>query len=360
MSGPIFHEVRLPHAMRYTSRGGPGLSTHVNPSPGGGDRTAARWEKELRKYRYEGRVNGTTLRQILAFALARKGQHIRFRLWDPSDYWGENEYLGAGDGTASTFQLVKHYTDSVTPYAIKAVNAGSDTVTCEEIDEENAAAGSFVRIAGSTGNDGTYKVTAKAQGSYAVAAVNQGAKKFTVAGDKTAEFSVNQLITVSGSTGNDGEYRIYNVGLNGGDTEIVVKSALASAVADGSILANTVLTLSPGFADSTADGRVETFWTRTIKKPVSGAHQRPGYEAQSGVLVAVDGVAKTEGTHYAVDYTRGEITFTPGNIPTAGQRVVGASFEYDVPVRFDTDDFKYEFVKFDQFSFSWPIVEDRL
>jgi uncharacterized protein (TIGR02217 family) len=65
--------------------------------------------------------------------------------------------------------------------------------------------------------------------------------------------------------------------------------------------------------------------TRTIKKPVSGA-----------IKVGVNGVEKTITTHWTVDTTTGIITFTGGNIPTLGQTVT-AGFEFDTPVRFNTD-----------------------
>ena len=66
-------------------------------------------------------------------------------------------------------------------------------------------------------------------------------------------------------------------------------------------------------------------YIRDIKKPVQGT-----------VLVGVNGAARTEGTHYNIDYTTGVVTFTAGNIPTAGQSVT-AGFEFDVPVRFDIE-----------------------
>ncbi len=66
-------------------------------------------------------------------------------------------------------------------------------------------------------------------------------------------------------------------------------------------------------------------WTREIKKPVAGS-----------VRVAVAGVEKTAGTHFNVDHATGVVTFTGGNIPTMGESVA-AGFEFDVPVRFDTD-----------------------
>jgi uncharacterized protein (TIGR02217 family) len=66
-------------------------------------------------------------------------------------------------------------------------------------------------------------------------------------------------------------------------------------------------------------------WSREIKKPVSGT-----------VLIAVDGVTQGEGTDFTVDATTGIITFETGSFPGPGA-IVTAGFEFDVPVRFDTD-----------------------
>lgn len=68
-----------------------------------------------------------------------------------------------------------------------------------------------------------------------------------------------------------------------------------------------------------------TYW-RPITRPTTGK-----------VRVAVAGVEKTITTHFTVNTATGVVTFTGGNIPTNGQ-VVTAGFEFDVPVRFDTDE----------------------
>ncbi len=62
-------------------------------------------------------------------------------------------------------------------------------------------------------------------------------------------------------------------------------------------------------------------WTRTISKPVSGT-----------VTVAIDGVAQVSG--WSVDTSTGLITLSTA--PASGT-VIAAGFEFDVPVRFDTD-----------------------
>jgi uncharacterized protein (TIGR02217 family) len=65
-------------------------------------------------------------------------------------------------------------------------------------------------------------------------------------------------------------------------------------------------------------------YTRRITKPTTGT-----------VLLAVNGMIEPAAT-YIVDHTAGRITFLAGHIPPLGQPV-SAGFQFDVPVRFDTD-----------------------
>lgn len=65
-------------------------------------------------------------------------------------------------------------------------------------------------------------------------------------------------------------------------------------------------------------------WRRDVSKPVSGT-----------VRVAVDG-AELPGTGFACDVATGLVTIEEEFIPLSGA-VVQAGFEFDVPVRFDTD-----------------------
>lgn len=90
-------------------------------------------------------------------------------------------------------------------------------------------------------------------------------------------------------------------------------------------------------------------WSRDIKKPVPGT-----------VLIAVAGVAKTAGTHFTLDALTGIITFLSGQIPTPGQ-LVTAGFEFDVPVRFDTDKLEVSVSGFRHGAIpNIPILEVRL
>ena len=111
----------------------------------------------------------------------------------------------------------------------------------------------------------------------------------------------------------------------------------------------------------TGDGVIATFqlkktygsafapWARIIKKPVAGT-----------VKIAVAGAARVLGTDYAVDVSTGIVTFLAGHIPAVGQSVT-AGFEFDVPVRFDSDKLEVNMTGFAHGAIpNIPIVEVRI
>ena len=85
--------------------------------------------------------------------------------------------------------------------------------------------------------------------------------------------------------------------------------------------------------------------SRKILKPIA-----------TTVLVAVAGSVKTAGTHYNLADTTGLVTFTSGNIPSAGQAVT-AGFEFDVPVRFDTDRLSVNINDYNSGAAQVPLIE---
>jgi uncharacterized protein (TIGR02217 family) len=89
-------------------------------------------------------------------------------------------------------------------------------------------------------------------------------------------------------------------------------------------------------------------WTRTIAKLVEGT-----------LLVAIDGAPQAEGVAFTCDYATGVLTFDAGHIPADGA-IITAGFEFDVPVRFDTDRLEISLDGFHHGSIpSIPIVEIR-
>jgi uncharacterized protein (TIGR02217 family) len=87
-------------------------------------------------------------------------------------------------------------------------------------------------------------------------------------------------------------------------------------------------------------------WRREIAKPVAGT-----------VSVAVAGAVKIAGTHFTLDAATGSVTFPAGQAPAAGA-IVTAGFEFDVPVRFDTDRLDIDLSSFEAGDIpSIPLVE---
>lgn len=96
-------------------------------------------------------------------------------------------------------------------------------------------------------------------------------------------------------------------------------------------------------------GALHAPWTRTIRKPVAGSAR-----------VAVDGVEKAEGADWTYDLATGLVTFASGAVPAAGKAVT-AGFEFDVPVRFDTDHLDINLTSFAAGDIpAIPLVEIRL
>lgn len=94
----------------------------------------------------------------------------------------------------------------------------------------------------------------------------------------------------------------------------------------------------PSFLDQiigTGDGETTVFelsktyrsgshsYTRQVKKPVAGS-----------VMIGVEGASYEEGTQFSIDVDTGLVTFVD---PPEVDADITAGFEFDVPVRFDTD-----------------------
>jgi len=88
-------------------------------------------------------------------------------------------------------------------------------------------------------------------------------------------------------------------------------------------------------------------YTREIVKPVAGS-----------IFVEVSGAPMEEGNDFTLDAASGIISFT---LPPASDAVVKAGFEFDVPVRFDTDFLDINLAAFEAGSIpDIPVIEIRL
>lgn len=87
---------------------------------------------------------------------------------------------------------------------------------------------------------------------------------------------------------------------------------------------------------------------RNIVKPVAGT-----------IRVSVNGIEQVSTVDFVANHVTGLVTFLAGHIPTPGQSVT-AGFEFDVPVRFDTDRLDINLTSFDAGDIpNIPIIEVR-
>ena len=90
-------------------------------------------------------------------------------------------------------------------------------------------------------------------------------------------------------------------------------------------------------------------YVRSIRKPIAGT-----------VSVAVNGAVLNQGSAFMLDGTTGLVTFLPGHVPPSGATIT-AGFQFDVPVRFDTDYLEVDLSHFEAGEIpNIPIVEIRV
>jgi uncharacterized protein (TIGR02217 family) len=119
---------------------------------------------------------------------------------------------------------------------------------------------------------------------------------------------------------------------------------------------------TPGAEDQligTGDGVQRSFQLQKWYKSGLQAYARPIRKPVQGtVQVAIAGDVKVEGVEFGVSVTTGQVTFTLP--PEAGTRIT-AGFEFDVPVRFDTDQIQTSVASFNAGDVpKVPVVEVRL
>ena len=114
-------------------------------------------------------------------------------------------------------------------------------------------------------------------------------------------------------------------------------------------------TIATGDGVTTSFSLVKTYgsssaaYTRSIIKPVTDT-----------VLIAVDGVLQSESTGYTIDHDTGVIDFQPGFVPASGATIT-AGYEFDVPVRFDTDQLTINLAAFEAGDIpSIPLIEIKV
>jgi len=119
---------------------------------------------------------------------------------------------------------------------------------------------------------------------------------------------------------------------------------------------------TPGFEDQVIGiGDGEKLVYQLIKTYTSGGHEqvrRITKPVLGSVRVGLQGDELAEGVHFTVDVMTGSVTFAS---PPAVDERVSAGYEFDVPVRFDTDAIQVSVASFQAGDApNVPVVEVRL
>ncbi len=105
-----FSEERFPTDISYGSTGGPEYSTDIVITTGGHEKRNINWSDARAKYNAaHGVKTQAQLDNLIAFFRARKGRANGFRYKDWTDYSAIGQIIASGDGTTTTFQLIKNY-----------------------------------------------------------------------------------------------------------------------------------------------------------------------------------------------------------------------------------------------------------
>lgn len=117
-------DIRLPEKWSKGSAGGPEWLTLVVPKASGDETRRSRWSRPIWKYEIAHNVKSPAdISELRRFHLARRGRRTGFLLKDWIDFTSNadgitpptmlDQPLGTGDGSDTTFQLIKRYGDAV-------------------------------------------------------------------------------------------------------------------------------------------------------------------------------------------------------------------------------------------------------
>jgi uncharacterized protein (TIGR02217 family) len=114
----MFFEIEWPRAIGFTSQGGPTFSTQINLGFSGYEQRNRNWSASRAKYQLVlTGVPMATFQTLLSMFFNTGGPADAFRLYDPLDHAGSQEFIATGNGTAKVFQLQKTYTTGARSYA---------------------------------------------------------------------------------------------------------------------------------------------------------------------------------------------------------------------------------------------------
>ena len=343
-----FHELRFPDNISRGAKGGPERRTQVVTLASGDEERNASWANSRRHYDAAyGIRRADDLAAVIAFFEARNGRLYGFRWKDWADYKSclpsavvsaFDQPLGVGDGVATAFPLTKTYASgaqawvrAITKPVAGTAQAGVVTLQGPEL----LTAGSNPRSStwlntGATGANGT-ATYGSFTNAYDLGLVGAGLRQHAAVPVQQKKYRVQAWI----KAGTSPDARL-NMRMQPGNLDSGIKGTYAAPA----IFTQTGGAVSNVSATDLGGG----FWLWAFDLVVG-----------SGLTAALLGIANSTADRtvtilgaslyepawtgaapvWTVDITTGIITFA--SPPSVGT-ILTCGFEFDVPVRFDTDD----------------------
>lgn len=312
MTTPGFHEARLPEHIESGSKGGPEFNTTVIEMTSGREQRNKRWALPRASWDISyGIMDQDDYSTVLAFFYARRGRAFGFRFKDWSDYRGVGEELGTGTSVA------------IAATATLTFNTNPANTTTVTIDGQVYT---FTTGLADAPNKIKVGVSISATRTNLIDAINgTGTPGTSTYGVGT---TAHATVTASVGTGNTMKVTAQTAGTGG-------NSLVVSETIDGSWNAGT---LTGGLAAGSTGSGLATFQLiKTYDDDILPYVRRITRPVDDTLIVYDNGVAVSDANYDVSDTAL--ITFHDGFVPLAGH-LITADYEYDLPVRFDSDKFE--------------------
>ena len=303
---PIFLEKEFPNQINFGFSGGPVFFTQISATAGGFEQRNINWE--VARHRYSASHNlkdREELEELLDFFFSVRGMAVGFRFVDWND-WSSDVQANQGlnyPALAAAADMTSHPMLNIGSGAIGVGDGAQTTFQAQKLYTSEAEVGNFLGVDSITFTNSTGKVT-RTVGSW----ISDG-------------FVVDDYVYVSGSLSN----------LNDGSIGKITAVTTLELTVDGTLTDELTPRLNVRLFSQDKD---VPLYLREIKKLVT-------------IRVTVDGTIWTEGPSgpdtYTVDLDTGVVT---ANTAPAGGELVEADFVFNVPVRFEKDDWTQQLSHF--------------
>ena len=343
-----FHEIRFPDNISRGARGGPERRTQVVELASGDEERNASWANSRRRYDVAyGIRRADDLAAVVAFFEARNGRLFGFRYKDWADYKScipsgvpgpSDQMIGIGTGLQTTFPLLKRYTSGGVNYLRPIKKSVSGTVLVGiNVPEGAELLTSWNNLQTAWSNSGAtgansavtfgsfvkaYDLGVSGAGlrQHAAAATVLSGSVYCVQAWIKAGTSAQARLNVRCQPGNlDTDIRgTYAAPAIVGTAGGTIANVSSTDLGGGFWLWSFDITVGPGFTGALIGvGNITAGNTVTI---LGTSFRQPPFAGPA--------------SGYTVDHATGLVTFSA---PPVSGTTISAGFEFDVPVRFDTD-----------------------